>query len=242
MLDKNQLEELRTLVTTDEFLLNFFKRLSTQFGDGEVLPYAHIKNYLENELYKTGDVPMDTMSIYIDTYRILNMLNGSAEDLLKTKNIGQLIILHDSFKSDKLKTLMDEKSNEAYTKAVEPFIKLTQCTEDLVVELIATMDELNYEGSFMNHCIATYFMIIINKNYVGFRVMNTNIPERLTLGCIRNGEKLIFNQLKGNGNRPASKESRDLVIEYCNKNNIIIPDFAYDLYYEMYKEEKNEQS
>src|ERR1035437_2160668 len=163
MLDKTQLEELRKLVNNDELILNFFKRLSTQYGDGEVLPYAHIKNYLEKELYKTGDVPMDTMSIYIDTYRILNMLNDSAEDLFDVNNIGGLIVLHDSFKSDKLKTLMDEKSNEAYVKAVEPFVKLSQTTKDLTVELIATMDELNHEGSFMNHCIATYFMIIINK-------------------------------------------------------------------------------
>jgi hypothetical protein len=82
----------------------------------------------------------------------------------------------------------------------------------------------------MNHCIATYANIISEKKYVGFRVFNKENSERLTLGCFRKDNELFFNQLKGNSNMPASKESCQKIIEYCEKNNITInPVSCFDL-------------
>ena len=69
----------------------------------------------------------------------------------------------------------------------------------------------------MNHCIATYRYIIAEGEYVGFKFFNKKSWERLTLGFSVVDNDLVFNQLKAHSNYPASKESREFVIEYLTK-------------------------
>lgn len=232
-MDIDQIEELQLLSGRETFFVHFMKRLSTEFGDGEILPYEHIRNLFVKNLLISEE--HDVLSMYIDTYRILDMLNADTTRLLAINNITDLIELHNSYTSVDWKEKVTENLVTKYVEAITPFISLSQTVADLKIELIATLAELNNEGEYMNHCIATYYMIIINKQYVGFRVTNTKTNERLTLGCSRNRNTLTFNQLKGNGNRPASQESRNIIIGYCNRNKITIPHMVFDLYYENYR-------
>lgn len=221
---EDQLKELRK-IANDSDIETFFDILNSQFGDGEVLNFTHIKNIFQKGSLENS---LDMLGIYVDTYRMFKLLRQNENQLLLCDTIEEVNKLHDDL-SKQFKVELENTQKDLYLKAVEPFKKLTKQFENIEVELIATADELKEEGSVMNHCIATYVFIVMNKKYIGFRVKNNVNNERLTLGCMRDGDKLIFNQLKGWGNRPASKKSCEMIIDYCNANKILIQEMPYDL-------------
>lgn len=222
-LTPEQLDSLKETVSDAE-LERFFHHLHYNFGDGPVLTFKQIKAFLESGLYASQEI--DSLQLYIDIVRMARMLPAEeSAPFLDYASIctsaEKLKEVHDELIT-KHKPTVDDKLAELYAQAVQPYQHMTEVCGDIRVELIATLAELNHEGSFMNHCIATYYNIVINKQYVGFRVINTKNDTRLTLGCIRHDDKLYFNQLKGWGNSPADKDNCLQVIEYCKKHDIAI--------------------
>ena len=220
-----EFEILKTLATEEE-IKKFFNELNYNYGDGEVLNFKQIESFFENNIHKKTEE--DMLSLFIDTIRMLRIVGKNEDEIIGLDSDG-VIFLHDEISSNYAGEV-DELKKSEYIKSVAPFVKLTGVYGKLRIELIATLEELNKEGSSMNHCIATYHDIIINKHYIGFRVFNTENNERLTLGCQRLDNRLFFNQLKGWGNSRAKKDSCSDVIEFCNLNEISIPkNNAYDL-------------
>lgn len=210
--------------SSKENLDKFFDKLYSSYGDGQVLTDKQIIPFIKSGLHKSEN---DLLGAYVDTVRMIRMVNDEKyktgidySAICSSEEI--LINVHDELVANH-KQVFDEKVAEKYLDAMVPFQKfLKEDCGKITIELIATLAELNHEGTFMNHCIATYFDIIANKQYVGFRVTNNDKEERLTLGCIRHNGELYFNQLKGWGNHPASKESCLETIEFCKKHHIII--------------------
>jgi|ERR1035437_547767 hypothetical protein len=220
-----ELEALRWLASEDE-LKRFFFQLNYNFGDGEVLNYKQIESFFKNKIHKKTEE--DMLTLFVDTIRMLHLVGRNKDEILGLDSDG-VIFLHDELSDDYAGEVDDLKKVE-YEKSVAPFVDLSGDYDDIKVELIATLDELNKEGSSMNHCIASYHDIIINKHYIGFRIFNKKTNERLTLGCQRLDNKLYFNQLKGWGNNQARKDSCISVIDFCNSKKIMIPQGdVYDL-------------
>jgi len=213
VIQPEELEILKTLATEQE-IEDFFNTLNYNFGDGEVLNSKQIESFFKSNMQKN-------LSLFIDTIRMLR-LTGRNEDEIIGLNSDEVINLHDEIQSE-YKGSVDELKKSEYIKSVAPFVDFTGDYGKIRIELIATLDELNSEGLDMNHCIATYHDIIINKQYVGFRVFNLETEERLTLGCYRlDDNSLIFNQLKGWGNSRARKDSCLSTIEFCNNKKILM--------------------
>jgi len=220
MISNKQIQELTSLATPEELDI-FFTRLNYNYGGGEVLSFKQIESFLEKKMHTTTTV--DMLTVYVDTIRMLRLLKKDENEVLGLDE-NSIKSLHDKLSSEYGNTITEIKSAE-YKESIAPFINLTGDYGTVRVELISSLKELNDEGSSMNHCIATYSDIIIRKQYVGFRVINKENKERLTLGCLRgpNSNLLFFNQLKGWGNSPASKESCNGIIEFCDLNKITIP-------------------
>lgn len=228
-LTNKQSEELEQFATPKE-IEDFIFRLNNSFGDGEVLSYEHIYNIFSKEFNKNSEE--DCLSLYIDTVRVLNFIkeNGASE-LLNCNDWKNIKFIHDEkTKADSFN--IPKAMYEKFANVLEIYKPLTQRVDGVLFELIGTLGEIQYEGKVMEHCIASYHYIVMNKQYVGFRVSNHNNHERLTLGCNRNADDtLVFNQLKGNGNSPASAESCKVVIEFCKRNNIQMNlEHDYDLF------------
>jgi len=218
VIQPEELEILKTLATEDE-IEKFFFQLNYNFGDGEVLNSKQIESFFKANMHKNTEE--DMLSLFVDTIRMLR-ITGRNEDEIIGLNSDEVIYLHDEIQSN-YKGSVDELKKTEYIKSVAPFVDFTGDYGKVRIELIATLDELNSEGLDMNHCIATYHDIIINKQYIGFRVFNIETEERLTLGCYRlDDNSLIFNQLKGWGNSRAGKDSCLSIIEFCNNKKILM--------------------
>lgn len=196
----------------------FFSKLNFNYGDGEVLNFNQIESFFMAGMHKMNE--KDALSYFVDTIRMLRLLNED-EDGIIGLDFENIFNLHNQLVST-YQGSIDEIKKSEYVKSVSPFINLNGVYRNIRIELISTLDELNEEGSSMNHCIASYHDIIINKQYVGFRVFNLESEERLTLGCHRNGNNLFFNQLKGNSNYPAEKDSCLTVLDFCKEKGIKI--------------------
>jgi hypothetical protein len=221
-LSKEQLGKLNEYAK-DSDLEKFFLNLHFNFGDGQVLNYEQIEAFVKSGLCNDHE----SLQFFVDIVRMSSLLEEVESQPYKNYNDicsskENLKNVHDELISHH-KPVIDSKLAEQYLSAMVPYNHLKKEEfEHITVELISTLDELNHEGSFMNHCIATYFNIVINEQYVGFRVTNNNNEARLTLGCIRHNNELYFNQLKGWGNNPADKDSCIQVVKFCKKHHIHI--------------------
>jgi hypothetical protein len=221
-LSKEQIESLTKYCSQGDLEKSFFY-LHYNFGDGQVLTFEQIEAFLKSGLF-TNPVMLQT---FIDIIRMSSLLEETEAAPYKDydaicESEEKLTTVHDELIT-KHKPVIDAKLAEQYLEAMVPYQKfIKEDFEHITVELISTLNELNHEGSFMNHCIATYYNIVINKQYVGFRITNNSNQARLTLGCIRHNDDLYFNQLKGWGNHPADKDSCVQVIKFCKKHHIQI--------------------
>jgi hypothetical protein len=226
-----QVEKLK-MYSTEEEIEKFFLRLNYNFGDGEVLSFEQIQSFFVQGMNEPSVSGKDWLTIYIDTVRMLKLYDKDVNEVLNL-NKYSVEILHNKLVSEfKTDGSFDIKISKEFKEAVAPFVNLSGTYGHIKVELIATIEELNNEGSTMNHCIASYYNYVIEKHYIGFRVFNDKTNERLTLGCYRleNSNTLHFNQLKGNGNWPAKKDSCLAIIDFCNQKDIKILDSeAFDL-------------
>lgn len=218
MIDKKMLEKYESIEEID----NFFNYINYNFGDGEVLPAKHIENIFERKLNHETLV-----EYYIDTYRTLKIMNQDTETLLNVEKenlLGFHHILIKDFKADS-----DFYLEQKFEKQVYNYNHLSCDEENYKIELIQDIKQLDWEGKYMNHCIATYRYIIAEGEYVGFKFFNKKSWERLTLGLTVVDNNLVFNQLKAHSNYPASKESREFVINYLMKFKIRYSPTDYDL-------------
>ena len=152
---------------------------------------------------------------YIDTYRTLKIMNQDTDTLLSVEKenlLGFHLKLVKNFKADS-----DFYLEQRFEKQVDNYNHLSCDEENYKIELIQDIKQLDWEGKYMNHCIATYRYIIAEGEYVGFKFFNKKSWERLTLGFSVVDNNLVFNQLKAHSNYPASKESRELAIDYLTK-------------------------
>ncbi len=221
----DQIEILKQF-STEEDIEKFFLRLNCNFGDGEILSFEQIQSFFTQGMNEPSVSGKDYLTIYVDTVRMLKIYGRDENEILNL-NKYSVEILHNKLVSEfKTDGSLDKKLAEEFKKAVAPFVKLSGAYGDIRIELIATIDELNHEGSTMNHCIASYYNYVIEKHYIGFRVFNDKTNERLTLGCVRRQEsekhQLYFNQLKAYGNHPAQKDSCLSIIKFCAQNGIIL--------------------
>lgn len=203
---------------------SFFDYLNNNFGDGEVLPKNHIQNIFEKGLNH------ETLTeYYIDTYRTLKIMNQDTDELLNVDKENLLGFHHKLVKEFKADS--NHYLEQKFQKQVDNYNHLSCEEENYKVEIIKNVKELDWEGKYMNHCIATYRYIIAEGEYVGFKFFNKKSWERLTLGFTVVDSELVFNQLKAHSNYPASKESREFIIDYLTKFNIKFSLTNYDLKY-----------
>tara|TARA_R110000803_G_scaffold88896_2_gene155928 strand:+ start:598 stop:1257 length:660 start_codon:yes stop_codon:yes gene_type:complete len=218
MIDKVLLEKKSSKIEVEIF----FDYLNNNFGDGEVLPNNHIENIFERKINHETLV-----EYYIDTYRTLKIMNQDTDTLLnveKEKLLGFHHILIKDFKADS-----DFYLEQKFKKQVDNYRHLSCDEENYKIELIQDIKQLDWEGKYMNHCIATYRYIIVKGEYVGFKFFNKKSWERLTLGFSVVDNNLVFNQLKAHSNFPASKQSRDFAVDYLTKHKIKFSESNNDL-------------
>lgn len=231
-MEENKILKLKNLkdnllqYTNKDVLNSFFKYLYNNFGEGQILPDEHIENIIKKELYTINNSIL--VDYYIDTYRIIELMGQDTNILINEIEREDLLGFHHKLVRD-FKADSDSILENKFENQIKPFEKYSFENDEYKVEPIKTVKELDWEGKYMNHCIASYRNIIATGEYVGFKFFNKNSWERLTLGChLRNG-KLIFNQLKAHSNYPASDESRKFAIEYCKDMKIECDEDNYDL-------------
>jgi len=218
MIDKSLLEQKSSKIEVEIF----FDYLNNNFGDGEILPAKHIENIFERKINHETLV-----EYYIDTYRTLKIMNQDTDTLLSVEKenlLGFHLKLVRDFKVDS-----DFYLEQKFEKQVDKYNHLFCDEENYKIELIQNIKQLDWEGKYMNHCIATYRYIISEGEYVGFKFFNKKSWERLTLGLSVVDNNLVFNQLKAHSNYPASKESREFVVDYLMKFKIRYSPTDYDL-------------
>jgi hypothetical protein len=86
--------------------------------------------------------------------------------------------------------------------------------------VVPTLESLNKEGLIMQHCIYTYLNRICERQYLAVHVQHLISNERATIGLIRSGKTLEFEQLKGYQNSRATKEMIETVMKFCRENGI----------------------
>lgn len=207
----------------NEKLIN---ELFSYIGEDCDLPKKHLCNIIDKNI--TSNYSNVLVQYYIDSYRILEMKNSDTDDLLNVDNSTLLQYhqnLSNNFKIDKNKFYNEnlKKNKEKYNHLLNFY------TNEYEIEIISSVEELEWEGKYMNHCIASYINIILNEKYIAFRFLNRTNFERLTLGCKIIGNNIFFEQLKAHSNYSASEYSKDLIKKHCEEKGIIINNFAYDL-------------
>lgn len=219
MIDKKLLEKYESIEEID----NFFNYINYNFGEGEILPEKHIEN-----IFKKKITHPTLAEYYIDTYRTLEMMSKDTNVLFEINKEDLLGFHHQIIKEFKIDS--DSHLEKKYKEQVSLFEHYYCDEKKYKIEIIRNIKELDWEGKYMNHCIATYRYIVSKGEYIGFKFFNKNSWERLTLGCRNIEGDLVFDQLKAHSNYPASQESRKFVIDYCNKMKIKYNlDFNYDL-------------
>lgn len=213
---KNQLEFLLQNYELDRVYSVLSSILKNQrVTDDVLLEFKNIKHILDNKI----DEGNDYVVIYMDTIRVVDLLEVKPKVLFKCKNYNQLKELHDDY-SARYNAMKDAKKAEFYSKSVSSFIKLNIQIGDVKFEVVETAERLNLEGLQMHHCIYTYLNRICEKKYIAINVTHLITKERATAGFVRVGDKLELEQLKGYYNSRATQELIESTIMFCDKNKI----------------------
>jgi len=213
---KNQLEFLLQNYELDRVYSVLSSILKNQrVTDDVLLEFKNIKHILDNKI----DEGNDYVVIYMDTIRVVDLLEVKPKVLFKCKNYNQLKELHDDY-SARFNAMKDAKKAEFYSKSVSSFIKLNIQIGDVKFEVVETAERLNLEGLQMHHCIYTYLNRICEKKYIAINVTHLITKERATAGFVRVGDKLELEQLKGYYNSRATQELIESTIMFCDKNKI----------------------
>jgi len=190
------------------------------------LDIKHIEHIIKNNIDKENK--SDFMTVYLDTIRVIDLLDLKDKIIFKTKSYSDLSTLHDDYTA-RYNAIKDLKKAELYKKAVEPFIKYNTVIGDVEFLVVDSTEKLNLEGLKMNHCIYTYLNRICDKQYIAINVNHLISKEKATAGFIRKGDKIELEQLKGFYNSRATRELINATIEFCKKNKFNINVFGSDI-------------
>jgi hypothetical protein len=215
VLDKKEIEEIFDKYENEKIfkLLRLVKRLTKS---DVTLNFKNIVHILD---FGSEDYKMETLQHYIDTKRMIDLLDVDRNEIFKIKNGLDLNTMHDKYTA-KYNTIKDKEKNKFYLKAVSEFSHLNKILKEIAFTVIPTVEALNEEGVKMKHCIYSYLERICRKEYLAVNVKHTISNERATMGLIRNNGGLEFEQLKSYTNSRASSEMINTVIDFCNKNGI----------------------
>jgi len=218
-LTKTDIETLFQNYETDR-LYKFYRALDRERIDDNI-PFhiKQIKHILDRKLDNVESGQTNFIHLYADTLRTMGLLELNDNYIYKIKDVKELKEVHDDLAA-RFNAIKDAKKAEFFKKSVEEFKDMNMVVEDVGFSVISTLENLNKEGMTMGHCVYTYLDKVINRNYLAVHVQHLISNERATLGLVRNGNSLEFEQLKGYQNSRATGEMIDCVIEFLNINKI----------------------
>tara|TARA_B100000900_G_scaffold412673_1_gene434963 strand:+ start:32 stop:1198 length:1167 start_codon:yes stop_codon:yes gene_type:complete len=182
----------------------------------ETIRFKNIKHILDADIDKDGS---DYLTIYVDTIRVIDLLDVKYKVIFKCKSYKQLKDLHDDY-SSRYNAMKDAKKSQFYLKSIAPFISLNMQVGDVKFEVVESAERLNLEGLQMQHCIYTYLNRICDKEYLAVNVTHIITKERATAGFVRRGDTLYLEQLKGYYNSRATAELIESTLEFCRQHKI----------------------
>jgi Txe/YoeB family toxin of Txe-Axe toxin-antitoxin module len=227
ILKKNELENLLQNYNSKR-VYSLISKISNLHNRNEerMVNFKHVEHILKNNIDE--DVKSDFLTIYVDTIRVIGLLELKDKTIFKCRDYQTLKGMHDDYTS-RYNVMKDLKKAEIYKKSVSKFENLNTIIGDVEFTVVPTAERLNLEGLQMNHCIYTYLNRICDENYLAINVNHLITKERATAGFIRKGNKLELEQLKGFYNSRATRELIETTIEFCNKNKLTINTFNRDL-------------
>lgn len=227
ILKKNELENLLQNYNSKR-VYNLIYKISNLHNRNEesMVNFKHVEHILKNKIDE--DIKSDFLTTYVDTIRVIGLLELKDKMIFKCKDYNSLKNMHDDY-SSRFNAMKDIKKAEIYNKVVNQFEVLNTTIGDIEFMVVSTTERLNLEGLQMNHCIYSYLNRICDQNYLAINVNHLITNERATAGFIRKGNKLELEQLKGFYNSRATKELIENTLEFCNKNKIKISTYNSDL-------------
>lgn len=227
ILKKNELENLLQNYNSKR-VYNLIYKISNLHNRNEesMVNFKHVEHILKNKIDE--DIKSDFLTTYVDTIRVIGLLELKDKMIFKCKDYNSLKNMHDDY-SSRFNAMKDIKKAEIYNKVVNQFEVLNTTIGDIEFMVVSTTERLNLEGLQMNHCIYSYLNRICDQNYLAINVNHLITNERATAGFIRKGNKLELEQLKGFYNSRATKELIENTLEFCNKNKIKISNYNSDL-------------
>jgi hypothetical protein len=227
ILKKNELENLLQNYNSKR-VYNLISKISNLYNRNEenMVNFKHVEHILKNKIDE--DVKSDFLTTYVDTIRVIGLLELKDKMIFKCKDYKTLKDMHDDY-SSRFNAMKDLKKAEIYKKAVSQFEVLNTTIGDVEFMVVPTTERLNLEGLQMNHCIYTYLNRICDQVYLAINVNHLITNERATAGFIRKGNKLELEQLKGFYNSRATRELIETTLDFCNKNKIKINTYNNDL-------------
>ncbi len=227
ILKKNELENLLQNYNSKR-VYNLISKISNLHNRNEenMVIFKHVEHILKNKIDE--DVKSDFLTTYVDTIRVIGLLELKDKMIFKCKDYKTLKDMHDDY-SSRFNAMKDLKKAEIYKKAVSQFEVLNTTIGDVEFMVVPTTERLNLEGLQMNHCIYTYLNRICDQVYLAINVNHLITNERATAGFIRKGNKLELEQLKGFYNSRATRELIETTLDFCNKNKIKINTYNSDL-------------
>jgi len=140
--------------------------------------------------------------------------------IFSIKNMSELNTIHDELYK-KISTQRDEKIKKEIKEFFKKYDILNNITVDGVkFKLINSLEKLNHEGNYMNHCVYSYAKRLSKGMHLIFSLECLEINERATLEFYnqRDGKDVwVFNQLKGRFNKKTSEHIVKAVINFCKK-------------------------
>jgi hypothetical protein len=227
ILKKNELENLLQNYNHKR-VYSLIHKISNLHNRNEesMVNFKHIEHILKNKIDE--DVKSDFLTTYVDTIRVIGLLELKDKMIFKCRDFKTLKDMHDNY-SSRFNAMKDLKKAELYKKAVSKFENLNTTVRDVEFMVVPTTESLNLEGLKMNHCIYTYLNRICDENYLAINVNHIITKEKATAGFVRKGNTLELEQLKGFYNSRATKELIESTIEFCEKNKILINVYNSDL-------------
>lgn len=227
-LTKLDFETLFQTFDTDR-LYRLYRQLDKKNNDEIALNMKHIKHILKDGLDDSKNTSTDFLTTYVDTIRVIGLLEINENYIFRIKNAKELKEVHDDL-SARYNAVKDAKKADFYKKAAADFSSLNCLVGDIKITVVPTLEALNKEGMTMSHCVYTYLSRVCDRGYMVFHVQHILSNERATIGAVRKaGKSLEFEQLKGYKNSRATTEMINAVIKFCKDNDISVSNRNSDL-------------
>lgn len=200
-----------------KFLGNLEKQRAADPKKFTLRHIKHIFDYSIDDMQKGGT---DYLHLYLDTMNTMDLLELPGSYIFKhVKSNAELKPIHDDLAA-RFNAIKDQAKAKLYQKAASELAHMNTTIGDVSFHVVPTLEDLNKEGMTMGHCVYTYLDRVVNKSYVAVHVQHIISNERATLGLVRNGNALGFDQLKGYQNSRATREMIEATQEFLDNNKI----------------------